>query len=294
MKIILCSILVLWLLGAQISSAVIVDHTDIPDVAALPQIVMNAISSQTWLFTHASVGANMCDGMDTLHSANPSRFSLVRSTVGTLGNDDSLRAAFAPAAGTAGTIYDCNRGNPGWLNKMFCLSNSVCQSGWHDTAVDLVMDKLCYIDQDADAAVYLSLMTYLESLYPLTRFVYTTMPLTTDEDSNNRLRNEYNATVRAYCSLNAKLLFDIADMESYDTNGSPITFSYGGNDYQKLWDAYSDDGGHLNALGREQIALGWYATAATQVIPEPAWIFLLLVGTYVTQRITCNNPALRV
>jgi len=243
--------------------AEIVNHTDIDGVAALPQSTMNAIGQQRWLFTHASVGGNMIDGMNDLRAADSNRFRLLPTALGY--NSVGLRANNPPVPTVAGRIYDCSRGNPGWEDKFTIFDNSVRISGWHDTVVDAVMDKLCYIDQTADAGQYLTRMAALETSYPNTVFVYTTMPLTTDEDDDNTLRNQYNAAVRSYCLAHDRLLFDIADIEAFDAGGTQYTFIRGGQTCQKLYTGYTSDGGHLNTAGRQRVAKGWYAVAATLV-----------------------------
>jgi hypothetical protein len=105
------------------------------------------------------------------------------------------------------------------------------------------------------------------------------MPLTTDTDSNNVLRNQYNAAVRSYCTSHNSLLFDIADIEAFSPAGIASTFVSGGTTYQRLYSGYTTDGGHLNSLGAQQVAIGWYAVAASAVVPEPGMVVLLLTGT---------------
>ncbi len=251
---------ILLLFACSSSSAQIIDHTDIDGVAALPQATMDAVGGQTWFFTHASVGGNMLTGMDDLHATDPSAYQLQQVSVGF---DEGLnRADPPPAPTTAGVIYECDRGNPGWAAKITIFQDSVNTSGWRSGATTIVMNKFCFIDQDADATEYCNTMAALETAWPATTFVYTTIPLTIDEDADNVLRNQYNATVRQYCQANGKLLFDVADMEAHDSAGNAVTFTSGGETYQRLHDGYSLDGGHLNAAGCRRIALGWYAVAA--------------------------------
>ncbi len=241
--------------------AQVVDHADVDGVATLPQAVMDSIGQQRWLFTHASVGGNMCDGLVELHTQNAARYQLV---LGSVDFDDPGQSADPPPAPTTpGTVYECWRGNPGWSAKVAIFDNSVRNAGWHQTAVDVALDKMCYIDQDADAATYLASMDALAADFPTTVMVYATMPLMTGEDADNVLRNQYNQAVRDHCLGTGALLFDIADMEAFDPAGNPQTFQYGGETYQKLYAGYTDDGGHLNAAGRQRVALGWYAVAAT-------------------------------
>ena len=263
--------LLMTILASSSAWALTVDYSYVSsrDYNSLGQAVYDAIGQQTWLFTHASVGGNMIGGMDSLHSSNSSKYQLTTPSTSS--------SAVPPSGGlTPGSIYDVNRGNPGWANKYAIFENMVT-SGWGNSA-DFVMDKLCYIDQNADVSVYLEMMNRLEGQYPAT-FVYTTMPLTTGSSSSNDLRNEYNQAVRAYAEANNKLLFDIADLEAHDRNGNEYTYTDGdGNVYQTLWSGWTSDGGHLNTAGREWISEAWYQVAATQATPIPGTALLLGCG----------------
>lgn len=65
---------------------------------------------------------------------------------------------------------------------------------------------------------YLSLMNDLETDYPDVTFVYMTGHLNgTGEDGNVNIRNNQ---IRDYCTANNKILFDFADIESYDPDGN--------------------------------------------------------------------------
>lgn len=253
---------------AQTAAGLIIGHGDVDDVFALPQSTMNAIGRQKWLFTHASVGANMVSGMQALHAADASRYQFVTSAVGT-----GSGVAAPPASTVAGTIYEAQRGNPGWAAKFSIFDNAVRTLGWHESKVGIAMDKLCYIDQNANPTNYVALMTALEADFPGTVFVYTTMPLESSANSANILRAGYNNYVRAHCQADNRVLFDIADIESHDPAGVAITFTNAGTVYQRLHSGYTTDGGHLNALGEQRVALGWYATAAALATAsaEPQW-----------------------
>lgn len=247
------------------SSAAIIDHDNIDAVSSLPQSTMDAIGQQRWFFSHASVGSNMTSGMSSLRTANPVRYRLSVSSVGY--NSTTQQASNPPSPTVNGRIYECSRGNPGWQTKFTIFDNSVRIAEWRAPAVHVVMDKLCYIDPSANATTYVNTMAAIEADYPDTVVVYITMPLTTDENSTNVQRNQYNAAVRTYCANHGKLLFDLADMEAYDPSGNPSSFTSEGKTYQKLYAGYTDDGGHLNSAGRQRIALGWYAVAAVIAAP---------------------------
>ena len=253
----------LFALGAPLAlSAQIVDHDDVDVVASLPQCALDAVSAQRWLFTHASVGGNLLEGLDDLHAEEPARFPLLTTWVAYDGG--ALQCDPPPETILPGTVYECGRGNPGWEDKLTIFERSVDLAGWESPAIDLAMDKLCYIDQDADAAPYLAALDALAAAHPDTRFVHATMPLTTGADSDNVLRNAYNQAVRAHCAASGELLYDVADMEAHDPDGVEQTFDSGGVPYQKLFAGYTGDGGHLDTeLGHRRVARGWYAVAAT-------------------------------
>jgi hypothetical protein len=70
---------------------------------------------------------------------------------------------------------------------------------------------------EADINLYLSLMSGLEADYPNVKFVYMTGHLDgTGLDGNLHLRNEQ---IRAYCAANKKILYDFADIETYNPDG---------------------------------------------------------------------------
>jgi hypothetical protein len=70
----------------------------------------------------------------------------------------------------------------------------------------------------AEITTYLTLMNGLERDYPAVRFVYMTGHLDGSGLTGNlHLRNEQ---IRAYCRANNKTLFDFADIESYNPDGT--------------------------------------------------------------------------
>lgn len=224
-----------------------------------PAPVTDKISQLKWYFAHASVGANMIDGITDLHAMDKGRFSF-----------QPVSATKTPPATTqSGAIYEHNRGNPGWKAK-FDQFESCVSNGWHYPAINLAMNKLCYIDQHASFKYYLHSMTNLEAVFPETIFVYTTMPLMTDQDSDNFLRNAFNDRLREWTRQNGRVLFDIADIEAHDPNGKVCTFQYRNKTCQKLCDIYTRDGGHLNEAGRQLVAKGFYALAAALAEKERA------------------------
>ena len=234
-----------------------------------------------WFFTHASVGGNLITGLNGLYQENAARYPLqmynydgqngdgdYHGAVPTAGTSDApdYRAAAVPSVTANGRIYECQRGNPSWENKLVCFSNSVVQSGWRFPKVNVALDKFCWIDPAADPAAYCATMAGLAARYPQTLLVYMTMPLTTETaGSENDARNDFNRYVRAFCRTTGAWLLDLADITAWTAAGSEQTYVAGGVTNQRLVAAYAVDANngdfHLNATGRRRGALGWHALA---------------------------------
>ena len=85
--------------------------------------------------------------------------------------------------------------------------------------------------------IYLNAMNQLELDFPNVQFVYMTGHRDIGADANLKARNQQK---RDYCVANNKILFDFADIESYDPNGTYYEFA---NDNCNFYDA------NLNLLG---------------------------------------------
>lgn len=232
---------------------IVIGYTNTLQVPNFSQRTMGQVAQLNCFFAHASVGENLMSGIQKLHSAEPTFYSLQRGSVSN---------APPPAATFTGFIYDLNRGNPGWQAKIDLFAASV-SNGWRYPKVNIVMNKFCWIDPDADLNYYINSMSALEAAYPETCFVYATIPLTPQEDRSNYRRALFNDSLRSWIRSSARLLYDIADMEAHDTNGLEQTFVYEGYVCQKQFSGYTDDGGHLTTAGGQKMAAaGFYALGA--------------------------------
>ena len=228
---------------------IIIDHSNWDWYNSQPSSVFESVAQLKIFFAHASVGANVLQGIADLNSSNPSKYPLTQITSGDT----------PPSTTTIGVIYQYDRGNAGWSVKIQDFENYL-KNGWNGTKVNLVMNKFCYIDQNADWTAYRNSMIALEAKYPGTTFIYFTMPLTTTGDSDEILRSQFNQNLRSWIATqNNKILFDIADIESWSPDRQIQTFTNKGVTYPKLYEGYSSDGGHLNANGMNRMATGLYS-----------------------------------
>jgi hypothetical protein len=256
---------ILGLSPAAHAGGLIIGHASVEAVSTYPQPLMEQIAQFKFYFAHASVGENIVNGLADLHRINPVYYRL----------KPTAADATPPAATDPGTVYDFSRGNPGWQAKVDGFSTYV-SNGWHRPKADVVLNKFCYIDQDADVDYYIRSMASLEAAHLDTVFVYMTIPLKTDGGylrnllkstgkSENYLRNVFNDKLRDWVRANNKILFDVADIEAHEMDGTARTFECEGRICQALCKSYTEDGRHLDdksGVGRQQVAKGFYALAA--------------------------------
>lgn len=234
--------------GQAPTRAIVIDHERIAGAAQVSPATREKLARTSFYFAHASVGGNMLKGLKALNKENPQQYPLVARDAGN-GPGGSFEG---------GVVYQDNRGNPGWRGKIDHFRQRV-DGGWNGAGL-VVLDKFCYVDPDADPGVYLQTMSDLERRHPDTVVVYATIPLKSGEDRNNTRRQAFNEQVRRFVRERGGVLFDIADIEAHDPAGRAIVF--GSNATPTLYDAYTHDGGHLNAQGARRVALGFYALAA--------------------------------
>jgi PKD repeat protein len=209
----------------ELPQSIIIDH-QCADLGAIPDSALSAAVDTRIMVRHASVGSNINEGLDEIYNSN--------------NKYDRSNWDFQ------------DRGNPGWEAK---LDDLVDETASQLGSFDVFTMKFCYIDYDASWDDYRNHMEQLEADYPDKKFVWWTMPIT---DAGYASHDAFNASVRSYCEDNGKILFDIADIECHSPSG--VKQTDGGHEI--LYDDYTDDGGHLNETGREQVASAfWYMMA---------------------------------
>ncbi|MBW1963663.1 MAG: hypothetical protein JRI40_00365 [Deltaproteobacteria bacterium] len=204
----LVATIVLWILlcsqSISFSQPIIIDHT-CTDLTKIPAYWINQAKVMFKIsYGHTSHGSQIVTGMNLLkvntgalywfdrdgtngglsfHDRNPS---------GDLGNPD--RTTWATRTQTLLDTSGCDRNMIMW---------SWCGQ------VDGTKEQI---------DTYLTLMNDLETDYPDVTFVYMTGHLSgTGEGGNVNIRNNQ---IRDYCTANNKILFDFADIESYDPDGN--------------------------------------------------------------------------
>ena len=185
---------------------IIVDHTCC-DIGAIPQSAIETAKAHLIIaYGHTSHGSQLVTGMTGLITFKDSLYDFSSD-----GSGGALELRDMPFSGA----YDL--GNPdrtAWADATRTYLDA-------HTEVNVVIWSWCGQVSDAteeNINTYLNLMSTLESEYPDVLFVYMTGHLDGSGLTGNlHIRNEQ---IREYCRSHEKTLYDFADIETYDPDGS--------------------------------------------------------------------------
>lgn len=241
------------------TNAIIIDHNCV-DVSTMPADSVAAAACLRVLLRHASVGQGIGWGLDCL--------------AGSKSNQAACKCFVAGTYDRSKWIFEVRQGD-----GRARIDDLVTQVATRADQFDVFMMKYCYIDalgnSYPDWEYYRGKMEQLETQYPSRRFVWWTIPLTRDGQPGTDV---FNALVRSYCASNAKILFDIADIECHDASDVKLTNAQGD---ETISQNYTQEihAGHLNVEGRIRVASAlWRLMAAVaadlQEPPGPQIIYV--------------------
>ncbi len=218
---------------------------------------LRAFGASRVFFAHQSVGANVIDGVDrTFQGSGSSGLVTITETRDVPPTEGGFLAH--TSVGVNGDPY-------GKLSDFHAVLDGPLGSN-----LDVAVLKFCYADvvagTDVDAlfTAYSSTMADLERTHPSVRFLYATVPLTTDRGwkstlkswigdddhlgpADNLTRHRFNELVRRQFGSTGRL-FDIAGVEA-TLSQDPTERRDGGEVYFVLNQVLAADAGHLNDLG---------------------------------------------
>ncbi len=200
---------------AAASAPIIVNHTG-TDLTKIPQTWVQAAKSSLHIaYGHTSHGSQLTTGMDGLVGfmnggglglSYPSNFFAWNSG----GTGGALDLRDSPFSGAS------DLGNPDRTTWATATRNYLKT---HPTVNVIIWSWCGQVDgSEADINTYLGLMNSLETDYPNIKFVYMTGHLNGSGATGNV--NQRNEQIRQYCQLHNKILYDFADIESYDPDGT--------------------------------------------------------------------------
>jgi hypothetical protein len=196
----------------------IVDH-HCTDLSAIPGSWI-VLAKETFRvgYTHTSHGSQIIDGAQAMKGSPGSTYYFTPSSSG-------LVPGLFMNDYWAGSIDLGSGGSVVWRDATI----GMLQQSNNDRNV--VMWSWCggvSVNTASDIIAYLTAMDSLERRYPSVKFVYMTGHLDGSGSGGNlNLRNEQ---IRAYCRTNDKILFDFADIESYDPDGPADYMALKAND----------------------------------------------------------------
>ncbi len=184
-------------------NAIIIDH-NCTKLNKVPDTWVEKTKSQYRIaYGHTSHGSQIVSGMTLLESIPNSIYTVNDGESSLYLNDASLLKG--------------DLGNPDrvtWASRTRDMLTNNTKN------INMVMWSWCgqVNGSEADINKYLNLMDELETEFPSITFVYMTGHLDgSGEDGNVNQRNEQ---IRTFCKNNNKILFDFADIESYDPDGN--------------------------------------------------------------------------
>jgi hypothetical protein len=237
----------------------------LPSIDDVPQAYWKALAGKRIFFGHQSVGYNVIDGIrDIANQHDYVKLNVVETR--------------EPAAFDRPVFAHAQVGrNQDPASKIEDFTN-IMDAGVGDKAA-IAFFKFCYVDvtRNADPEKtfdrYKAAMEDLKRRYPRMIFVHVTVPLCSTPKGikknlkhcvksligrpgvleDNLMRERYNQLLRnAYCGKEP--IFDLALTESINAEGLRCFAVKGTEKVPVLAPEYTDDGGHLNALGRSKAA----------------------------------------
>ncbi len=212
--------------GAQRAAPLIVDHT-CTDITRIPaEAILAAKASLHIAYGHTSHGSQITSGMSGLVAFADGGGKGLQHPPGTFAWNQG-------GSGGALDLHDYAMGGdvgyyPDWVNNTRDYLN-----GRGHEYVNVVMWSWCgQVDSKYGAgrlfSEYLDPMSQLEQEYPDVTFIYMTGHVDHADDSRNKAANQI---IRDYCRTNNKVLFDFADIESFDPDGNYYPFPHDNCDY---------------------------------------------------------------
>jgi hypothetical protein len=200
---------------AATSAPIIVDHT-CTDLAQIPATWLERASQLTLHYAHTSHGSQIISGIQKLAEVNPAYPVVVRTGgPASLPEGDGLR------------IYDGNDPDTYITPELYwsdaeglARTRSVAATGLFGFSM------WSWCGQQSSNSVetvqqYLEALDLLEREFPQMRFIY----MTGHTDGGSATLERNNEMVRIFARENGKVLYDFADIESYDPAGGhyPLT-----------------------------------------------------------------------
>jgi hypothetical protein len=211
---------------AQRTEPLIIDHT-CTDITKIPEsAILQAKESLHIAYSHTSHGSQITTGMSGL---------VAFASNGGKGLSLPVDIFAWNNGGTDGALdlHDyAMEGDVGYYPQWVDNTKSYLEDP-QNADVNVVMWSWCGQVSSKYAnnillSEYIIPMSQLEEEYPDITFVYMTGHVDHSNDANNKAANQI---IRRYCIANNKVLYDFADIESHDPNGTYYPFPHDNCNY---------------------------------------------------------------
>ena len=235
------------------------------NLSDVPEAVWQELTLKKIYFGHQSVGYNIIEGINAIIKSNDK----IKLNISELDKATQFEGGIFAHSEIGENTKPISK-----INEFSDLISTTLKD-----KVDIAFFKLCFEDIKANTDIntlfssYKNAMTKLRKENPNVIFLQTTVPLLRRQqggmvswlkkmigkddgyfsNKHNMARNEFNQMARKEYAGNGTL-FDVAEIESTNIDGTMSTFNEGGNTYFSLAGDYTDDGGHLNKLGQKIVA----------------------------------------
>jgi len=201
--------------GVPAAASILVDHT-CTDITAIPREAIERAKTNLHIaYGHTSHGSQLTTGMTGLVGfANHGGLGLALPT-------DTFAWNNGGSDGALDLHDNAMDGDVGYYPDWVTNTRNYLDDSSHSD-VNVIIWSWCgqvggkYADGTLESQ-YLTPMTQLEAEYPSVTFVYMTGHVDIWDDANNKAANQ---AIRDYCSANNKVLYDFADIEHYDPDGT--------------------------------------------------------------------------
>jgi hypothetical protein len=242
-------------------SEIVKDDFSYGEIKNLTASQKEDLSRKRIFFGHQSVGGNIVEGLkDVLNSNKDIKLVILESD-----KPENLK----PGVFEHALIGQ----NEKPVSKIEAFSDLIKHGTGKNS--DIAFFKFCYIDINKSTDVkslfniYQQKMSELKAAYPDVTFIHVTVPFRLADKNikywikkavgvdpsikNNTARNRYNDLLRSAYE-GKEPVFDLARLEAVSPDKNLCFFEDKGSRIMVLCPEYTDDGGHLNAIGRRYVA----------------------------------------
>lgn len=233
------------------SDGVTIDHTSTNLSLIKADDILKVKEQLHIAYGHTSHGSQIISGMQGLINFKGDIYSFNNG-----GNNSALDLRDRPFSGAS------DLGNPNRIDWATATRNYLQDN----PEINVIIWSWCGQVSSAteeDIQTYLNLMNGLEVDFPNVKFVYMTGHLDgSGVEGNLHQRNEQ---IRNYCNTNKKILYDFADIESYDPNGETNYMLLNANDncdYDSDSNGTRDANWAINWQTSHTEGVDWYSCSA--------------------------------